>query len=324
MQPTVGKVRGLQQCSSRRGTFTCLALDHRQNLRRTLNPQDPTAVPDGALTEFKLEVTAALAGEATAVLLDPEYSAAQAVVAGAIPGNAGLVGALEATGYTGEPTARQSRILPGWSIRKAKLMGASMIKLLVYYHPDAPTAAEIESFTKKVAEECKEYDLGVMLEPLSYPLDPDEKKLTGEEKRRVVVETARNLTHLGVDVLKAEFPLSIDDADEATWAPACAEVSAASAVPWILLSAAVDFETYLRQVAVACDSGASGIAVGRAVWQEAVRMEPDARAEFLRTTAVQRLTRLTALCDDQGKPWQDFYPDLLRSVPEGWYLQYGN
>ena len=203
-------------------------------------------------------------------------------------------------------------------------MGASMIKLLVYYHPDAPTAVEIETFIKQVADECKKYDLGVMLEPLSYPLDPNEKKLTSDEKRYVVIETARSLTPLGVDVLKAEFPLDIDNTDEVAWAAACADVSAASTVPWILLSAAVDFKTYLRQVAVACNSGASGIAVGRAVWKEAVTMTPGARIEFLQTTAKQRLTRLTSLCNALGKPWQDFYPDLARSVPEGWYIQYDN
>jgi tagatose-1,6-bisphosphate aldolase len=91
MQPNIGKIRGMQQCSSRRETFTCLTLDHRQNLRRAINPQSPGSVPDSALTDFKLEVTAALAGESTAVLLDPEYSAAQAVAAGSIPKNVGLV-----------------------------------------------------------------------------------------------------------------------------------------------------------------------------------------------------------------------------------------
>ena len=322
MQLTIGKIRGLQQCASSRGTFTCLALDHRQNLRRALNPQNPTSVPDSALTDFKLDVTTTLAGEATAVLLDPEYSAAQAVAAGVIPSNAGLVVAVEATGYTGDPTARQSQILHGWSVEKAKRMGASMIKLLVYYHPDAPTSAEIESFTRKVAGECKKYDLGLMLEPLSYPLDPNEKKLSSNEKRYVVVETARKLTPLGADILKAEFPLGIDDIDETTWVAACADVSAASEIPWILLSAAVDYETFLRQVTVACNSGASGIAVGRAVWKEAVAMTGEARAKFLQTTAKQRLTRLTSLCTALGKPWQDFYPGLGRSVPKGWYAQY--
>ncbi len=44
-------------------------------------------------------------------------------------------------------------------VRKAKLMGASMVKLLVYYHPDAPTAHEIEKFVRSVSDECKRYDL---------------------------------------------------------------------------------------------------------------------------------------------------------------------
>ena len=315
---TIGKIRGLQQCSTPRGTFTCLALDHRQNLRRSLKPQNPGSVSDSALTDFKLEVTAALAGEATAVLLDPEYSAAQAVAAGVIPGNAGLVVAVESTGYGGEPTARQSQILPGWSVEKAKRMGASMIKLLVYYHPDSPTAPEIEAFTRQVAVECQQHDLGIMLEPLSYSLDAG--KLNSDEKRYVVVETARKLTPLGVDILKAEFPLDTGNNAEAEWAAACVEVSAASQVPWILLSAAVDFETYLRQVTVACNAGASGIAVGRAVWKEAVAMEPAARGAFLQTTARERLSRLTALCSALAKPWMDFYPPL--KIDENWYREY--
>lgn len=316
---TIGKLRGLQQCASLRGTFTCLALDHRQNLRRSLNPSDPNIVPDSALTDFKLEVADALASEATAVLFDPEYSAAQAVSSGIVPKSVGLVVAVEATGYTGDPTARQSRILSGWSVAKAKRMGAIMIKLLVYYHPDSPTAVEIEEFTQDVAGECKKYDLGLMLEPLSYPLDPNVKKLPSDEKRYVVIETACRLSPLGADVLKAEFPLNTSNMDESTWAAACAEVSAASSIPWILLSAAVDFETYLRQVVVACNAGASGIAVGRAVWKEAVGLKPDDRADFLRITAKERLSRLTALCTALAKPWTDFFN---AGEMENWYKSY--
>ena len=65
---TIGKLRGLQQISSRRGTITALALDHRQNLRTA----NPAFISDKELSRFKLEVTAALAKHATAVLLDPE------------------------------------------------------------------------------------------------------------------------------------------------------------------------------------------------------------------------------------------------------------
>lgn len=256
MMLTIGKLRGLQQCVSPRGTFTCLALDHRQNLRRALNSQSPTSVSDNALRDFKLEVTAALAGDATAVLLDPEYSAAQAVAAGVVPGNIGLVVAVEATGYTGEPTARYGRILPGWSVEKAKRMGASAIKLLVYYHPDSETASEIESFVSQVADDCINHDLALMLEPLSYSLD-DSKKLSSEQKRHVVVKSAKRLTPLRVDILKAEFPLDITEKDKNVWREACEEISSASVVPWILLSAAVDYEAYVNRVTVACNAGAS-------------------------------------------------------------------
>ena len=121
-------------------------------------------------------MTSALASQATAVLLDPEVSAAQAIASHTIPGNVGLVVAVESTGYTGDATARQAQIIPGWSVEKAKRMGASAIKLLVYYHPDSPTATEIEDFTSKIAEECRKQDLVLMLEPLSYSLDENKKQ----------------------------------------------------------------------------------------------------------------------------------------------------
>lgn len=54
---SIGKLRGLQQCTSRHGTFTCLALDHRQNLRRALQPTDPTAVSDADLRAGQTENT---------------------------------------------------------------------------------------------------------------------------------------------------------------------------------------------------------------------------------------------------------------------------
>lgn len=311
---SIGKLRGLQQISSLRGTFTALALDHRQNLRKA----NPALASDEQLSRFKLDVTSALASRATAVLLDPEVSAAQAIAARSIPNNVGLVVAVESTGYTGDATARQAQIIPGWSVEKAKRMGASAIKLLVYYHPDSPTASEIESFTKKVAADCVKNDIVLMLEPLSYSLDQN-IKLSPDEKRYVVVETAKRLTPLGADILKAEFPLDVSKSDQKVWAEACAEISAASIAPWILLSAAADYEVFLQQVVVACNAGASGIAVGRAVWKEAVMLDGDERIKFLRTTARQRISRLTSLCHALAKPYTDFYS---ADAPFDWYKNY--
>jgi tagatose-1,6-bisphosphate aldolase len=115
------------------------------------------------------------------------------------------------------------------------------------------------------------------------------------------------LTPLNVDILKAEFPLDAAESDQMVWREACEDISSASVSPWILLSAAVDYEVFLQQVIVACNTGASGIAVGRAVWKEAVTMRGDERMTFLRTTAKYRISRLTSLCHALAKPYTDFY-----------------
>jgi len=310
---SIGKLRGLQQISSSRGTFTALALDHRQNLRKA----NPSFINNESLSRFKSDVVSSLAAYSTAVLLDPEVSAAQTIAGSYLPGNVGLVVALESTGYTGEAIDRRSQIIPGWSVEKCKRMGASAIKLLVYYHPYAPSSSEIEDFVLMVAEECRKYDLAMMLEPLSYSLD--DTTLAVSNKKGIVIETARRLSALNIDLLKIEFPMDRSDMDESHWLAACREVSAVSATPWILLSAAVDYETYLKQVVTACNAGASGIAVGRAVWQEAVTMGIAERNAFLRTIAAERLTRLTALCTALAKPFTDYYETR---VTFDWYKSY--
>lgn len=319
---TIGKIRGLQQCSTERGALAIFALDHRNNLRGALHPKNPDATTTEEMSAFKQQVIAALASQASAVLLDPEVGGAQCIASGALPGATGLVMAVEATGYTGDPAARQSQILPDWSVAKAKRMGASAIKLLAYYHPDSPTAGEVEDLVQRVVNDCAAADIPLFLEPLSYSLYLTEKKLSGAERRRVVVETARRLVIPGVDVLKAEFPLDVAaEPDERVWADACHELSDTSPAPWVLLSAAVNYETYLRQVTIACQNGASGVAVGRAVWKEAVSAQGSEREAFLFDVARERMSRITALCDALAQPWTSFYaaPD----IDDSWHQGYG-
>jgi tagatose-1,6-bisphosphate aldolase len=318
---TVGKWRGMQQCATPRGALAVLALDHRNNLRQALRPADPRSVPDEMLTAFKQEAIAALAPVATAVLLDPQFGAAQCITTNALPGKTGLLVAVEASGYSGDPADRRSGILPGWGVAEIRRMGASAVKLLVYYHPNSPAAAEMEAFTADVAAQCAAADIPVFLEILVYSPDPTVKKLPAEAIRPTVIESARRLVSPGIDVLKAEFPLDVvAEPDERVWADACAELSAASRAPWVLLSASSGYDTFLRQVTVACQSGASGVAVGRAVWREATGFEGAARREFLNTTARERMARLTGLVDALARPWTDFY--TAPSVDSWWYTTY--
>jgi len=323
MAHLLGTRRGLEACASRRGTFTVLALDHRQNLRKELRPDDPAAVTYEEMVAFKRAVVRALAGTATGTLLDPEIGAAQCIADGSLPGRAGLIVAIEATGYDGPATARVSRVLPGWSVEQAKRMGASAAKLLVHYHPDAANAADQERLVADVAAACRASDLPLFVEPLGF--DPNTGgRLAGEARRACVMATARRLMALGGDVLKAEFPYDPGVTDEGAWADACAELDAASPVPWVLLSGGVDDATFERQVAAACRAGASGVLVGRSVWAPAATLPPAERDAWLAGEGRTRLARLAALVDDLGVPWHARRGALrVATFPgEGWYRGY--
>ncbi len=317
---SLGKFRGLAQASTSKSVFSILALDHRNNLRQAMNPADPQQVTIRDMVAFKSNVVKYVGPKSSAVLLDPQWGAAQCIENSSLPGNVGLICAVEETGYTGNPQARKSRILPGWSVEKAKRMGASAVKLLVYFHPHSETAKAIEELICMVAEDCEKAEIALFLEPLSYPLT-DGKKLAPSEKKPVVIETARRLSVLGADVMKVEFPLDIGfEADEKLWAEACSELNQVSAVPWVLLSASVDFETYCRQVRIACDAGASGVAAGRAVWKESVGKTFEESTKFLNETASSRMQRLTEICNQTATPWTKYFKTL--DIDADWYLTY--
>jgi tagatose 1,6-diphosphate aldolase len=319
----IGARRGLDACASERGTFTVLALDHRQNLRKILRPDDPAAVAYDEMVEFKRAVVRALSPAATGTLLDPEIGAAQSIWDRSLSPDAGLIVAIEATGYDGPSTARVSRVLDGWSVERAKRMGAAAAKLLVYYHPDAANAADQERLVSDVAAACQAEDLALFVEPLSFSV-VDGATLTGEARRRVVIETARRLTPLGPDVLKAEFPYDAAETDRGRWDEACAELNEASTLPWVLLSGGVDDATFEAQVETACRAGASGVLVGRSVWAEAADRPAADRDAWLAGQGRTRLGRLRDIAERFGRPWHE-RPTRLTTAPEpgeGWYRDY--
>lgn len=320
MRHRFGTIRGLQECASPRGTFTMLALDHRQNLRRELRPGDPASVTTEEMVAFKRAVVRAIGGAATGVLLDPEIGAAQCIADGSLPAGIGLIVAIEATGYGGEPTARVSRKLDSWSAEGVRRLGASAAKLLVYYHPDASNAADQERFVADVAEGCRDLDLPLFLEPLGFSLR-DRDRLTGEDRRRIVLETARRLTRIGGDVLKAEFPYDASVTDPGRWRDACTELTRSIDVPWVLLSGGVDTATFEAQVRVACEAGASGVLAGRSIWAESATMAAPQRDAFLAGPARRRLADLASIVDALARPWPDAAPALRVREPieETWY-----
>ena len=318
MVMTIGKWRRLQQTAGSTGTFAGLAIDHRGPLRRSLAKESPQGKTNEALTALKRDIVRQLAPATSAIILDPETAAGQCVADGSMPAKTGLIVALD-TGSTGDPLNRTTSLVENWSVEKAVRMAASAVKMLLYYHPQAPEASERETLVQKVAQDCTRYDVPFFLEPLSCTADGSGGPLPGERRREVVIETARRLVPLGVDILKAEFPVDVSlEPDENIWRDACEELTDASGVPWVLLSAGVSYDTFLKQVRVACEAGASGVMAGRAVWREAVTLDSLVRNNFLASVGYERMRRLQSLCEALGRPITCVYdpPELSYD----WYV----
>jgi tagatose 1,6-diphosphate aldolase len=335
MNISIGKLRGLQQLADSKGMMTMCAIDHRGALKRALNEKNPDAVSYQDMVDFKLDLCQAVAPFASAILLDPEYGAGQAIAAGLLPGPKGLLISVEKTGYTGDSTARITEVLPGWSVKKVKKMGASAVKLLIYFRPDLRDVASRQlDLVARLADQCLEEDIAFLVEPVSYPIEKERmiqgetsSKKFAEIKPGLVIETARQITALPIDVLKAEFPADIKfEQDEGKLLGLCQELNRASRLPWVLLSAGVDFESFRKQVKIACKAGASGFLAGRALWQEGAQIRSqDERMNFFQNTAAPRLKELAEIADSYGKPW---YSRLgvengkFTLVAEGWYRSY--
>jgi tagatose 1,6-diphosphate aldolase len=324
---TPGKIRGLSATSSSQGIFTILALDHRQSFVKMLQPSNPPSVSYADVVAAKSDVVSVLSPHASAVLLDPVYSAAQLTANGALPGKTGLLVAVEETGYTGAEIARVSSLLPSWSVEKSKRMGAQAVKLLIYYHPDAGILVQKqESLVRQVIEDCRQYDLLLFLEALSYSIDPQADKNStpfASSRPRVIAETARRLGRLGPDILKLEFPVDSEhDMNESNWLKACEAISEDITCPWTVLSGGASYDIFVKQVSAACRGGASGTIAGRAVWQEGIPLSSEQRQTWLREIGARRLDELTEIGEKYGRGWRSFFPELEKSVDEGWYLSY--
>ena len=315
-QLSIGKIRALQRASIlHNDAFGILALDHQDSLRRALD------LPDAALVQFKMEVLSTLQNYTSGVLLDPVLGAAQAVQHG-IARHIGLLVELEKADYSMEPLPLNVEIDPDWSVAKIKRMNADGVKLFFYYNPDdRPHAEEQASIIREAVAECAAHDIPLYAEPIMYSAAADSETYRADFSR-LVIESARQIAALEVDVLKMEFPIDIDyQPDESAWLEACQQLTEAIEIPWVLLSAGVDFETFYRQVEIACKGGASGYIAGRAVWGDAcLKKDPRRQRKWLAEEGLDRMRRLEAVARDRARPWTACYEP--EPISTSWFKSY--
>ncbi|MBT9582285.1 tagatose 1,6-diphosphate aldolase [bacterium] len=307
---SLGKYRHFSRASTATGHFVILAIDHRANLRQSLEKQGP--IRDQDFRDFKLQVVAAAAPQVSAVLADPGY-ALGSLIAGRIF-SGGLLSPLEVTDYDVHPSQRELQWIPGWSVEKVKRMGGDGVKLLIPFHPQLPSASAKEKLVQQVVAECARHDIPLYLEPIACSPAPGHR-LSSVQQRQITVEMAARCCALGADILKLQLPAHEDE-----WEPTCRQLAEVCTAPWALLSGGVDFDTYCRQAELACFHGASGVIVGRAVWSEATELQGEARSQFLAEVVPLRLSRLAQICATGTAPWMKRFP--LQSPTLDWYQSY--
>jgi tagatose 1,6-diphosphate aldolase len=304
------RARALDRLSSQRGVIAGAAVDHRDSLQAALSKRG-LELDDAGITALKLRVAAALAPAATMILLDAEYSAAQALAAGAVPGTTGLVVPLEAMGYGDVARVGQTAFLDGWSAARARRLGASGAKLLLPYRADvAGQAARQEDVVRTAVADCREAGLALIVEPIVYRRE-GEDRAGGERFADLVVEGARRLAALEPDILKLQYPGS--EAGCARLTEACGPL-----IPWVLLGGGASEDVIAGQIEDACRGGASGFIVGRTLFDAALVADPEASRRALEQRSRPLLERLAAIADELAVPWRERV-GALPEPPRGWY-----
>lgn len=291
---------GLGAIAGDDGAFAIVAMDQRNTLRRMYAAAGRPAADD-ELRAFKVDVADALTPQATGILLDPDLGVPAVLEHGALHGGCGLLVAAEPADratWRGEPRVQRDPARDAaWVLR----LGGQALKFLVQLRPDRPRApgepdlvAETIEVIRQVVDDCRAVGVPAVVENLVYRL-PGEDALTEAYQADLIVESARLLNEAGPDLLKLEFPGD---------ARGCRRVAEVLSVPWAVLSAGVGFERFQDALRIACEhGGASGFIAGRAIWQEAVDLDREARRRFLREEGRRRLDACVAAIQGRARPY---------------------
>lgn len=263
------------------GVIVGLAIDHRDALVAAWEARNGAPPTREWLEALKSRIVGALSGEATALLLDAEYGG-QAIREGLVPAGVALIMPLEEQGYESVGDGRVTRLMADFGANESARLGAAGCKLLLPYQPDDVRSAALQdAVAARAIAQCHEAGLPLVVEPIVYRIEGElDASFHARLAERIWLSAAR-LGELRPDLLKLQFPAGTPD-DLA----ACRDVTrACGAVPWVLLGAGSDADTFARQVDVACRAGATGFMVGRTVWGSALVADPREQARAIDQTA---------------------------------------
>ena len=289
---TTQERRQLASISTADGHMLIVAADQRNSMKAVIQdaPNGTSAISTAELADAKADLVRHLANHGPAILLDPEVALPAIPDEGVLARDTALVVGLDASGFETVNGLKYTRYVEGMSPRRVRELGGDVAKMLWYTRPDKQdlddrVAQEIRDLTAACAEE----GLLLIVELLTYQLEGESDDEYKAAFPKLVADGARLAVECGAKILKLQYPGSSEGADLVT--------EAAAGVPWAVLSAGVDHETFIVQVRDAMAHGAAGAMAGRSLWKDALSVDPARREELLTTRALPRLRELEAAVD---------------------------
>ena len=299
---TKARTRTLDDIAAGRHVFSIIAMDQRNTLRRMFTAVGLDASDDDLRTA-KADVARVLTPAASGLLSDPTYGVPAITAAKALAPDCGLLIAAEPSerrSYHGEPrTHRDPALDAQWVLDQ----GGDALKFFLQLRADRPApapgepdlVAEALAVCAEIIRDCRDQGVPAVIENLVYARPGED--LRGQAREDAIIEAARALDDLDIDLLKLEYPGSPEG---------CRRLAAVLRRPWAVLSAGVPFDQFTDIIRIAADEGgASGFIAGRSVWREVVSLTGQQREEFLTSVARPRLDRLVEVAAGRARPWTE-------------------
>lgn len=253
---------------TKEGKFLMLALDHRESIKKLMNPDSPEQVTGEQVIALKGDIINSLMDQFSGLLVDEVYGL------DAYPDyQKPFLLPVEKSGYSDQAGERITEL--EYTVGDLINFGASGAKLLIYFNPHLKSAKDQLGAARKVLQDCQANNFPFFLEIVTYNLE-------NNTKAGLVIDSVRAFIEAGIipDVWKLEYPGDID---------ACFEITnLVGETPWILLTGGATFEVFQEELVDASKAGAKGFLAGRALWQEVCTLEGEEKNHFLNSTLPDR------------------------------------
>lgn len=305
--------------------IAALANDQRGALKRLLaSAAGGGEFANDILVDFKKVISSELTPYASSILLDAEYGVTASELRHA---DCGFIAAYEKTEYDASTPGRLPDLLPIWSAKRIKELGADAVKILLYYDvDDKPEINDIKhALVERIGSECIAEDIPYFVEILTY--DASDMDVTSREyaslKPHKVNGAMREFSkpRYNADVLKVEVPVNMNfvedytseepvyTADEAR--AYFKEQSEATHLPFIYLSAGVSAKLFQETLVFSKESGSTfnGVLCGRATWKDAVAIfakeGEEAAKAWLADQGRRNVEELNDVLVTKANPWTE-------------------